>query len=91
MEKKNAEGDFVNDKHWMELNLVVPLFCLEHRLRVVVHHCHSFGDTWSTYTFDGRDESESDAVDPLLVDMQEGMVSVKGVERSFGLHYDGEH
>jgi hypothetical protein len=65
---------------------------------VVYHYC-SVADTWSTYIFDGRDHAKSDGrdhaksdtVDPLQVDLHEGMVPVRGREGSFGLYYDGEH
>jgi hypothetical protein len=89
MERKDAKGKYVNDNHWMELNFAVSLFCYDYCLRVVVYY--SVGDTWSTYIFDGRDVGTNDSVDGLRVQFLDGMVPVTGRERSFGLHYDGEH
>jgi hypothetical protein len=89
MEKKNKKGEHVNEHHWMDLTFVVSLFCYDYRLRVVVYF--SNGDTWSTYIFDGRDVGANDSVDGLRVQFLEGMVPITGCEKSFGLHYDGEH
>jgi hypothetical protein len=89
METKDATGKYENEHHWMELNFVVSLFCYDYRLRVVV--CYSNRDTWSTYIFDGRDVGANDSVDGLRVQFLDGMVPITGRERSFGLHYDGEH
>jgi hypothetical protein len=89
METKDETGKYENEHHWMELNFVVSLFCYDYRLRVVVYY--SNGDTWSTYIFDGRDVGPNDSVDGLRVQFLDGMVPITGRERSFGLHYDGEH
>jgi hypothetical protein len=53
--------------------------------------CYSNKDTWSTYVFDGRDVVANDSVDGLRVQFLDGMVPITGREKSFGLHYDGEH
>jgi hypothetical protein len=89
MEAKDKEGKYVNEHHWMELTFVVSLFCYDYRLRVVVYL--SQGDKWSTYIFDGRDVGANDSDDGLRVQFLEGMEPVTGREKSFGLHYDGEH
>jgi hypothetical protein len=60
-----------------------------YRLRVVVYYFN--GDTWSTYVFDGRDVGANDSADGLRVQFLDGMVPITGRERSFRLHYDGEH
>jgi hypothetical protein len=73
----------------MELTFVVPLFCYDYRLRVVVYF--SNGDKWSTYIFDGRDVVANDSVDGLRVQFLDGMVPITSREKSFGSHYDGEH
>jgi hypothetical protein len=89
MEKKDETGAYENQHHWMELNFVVSLFCYDYRLRVVVYL--SQGDTWSTYIFDGRHVGANDSVDGLRVQFLDGMVPITGREKSFGVHYDGEH
>jgi hypothetical protein len=89
METKDKKGKCVNEHHWMEQTFVVSLFCYDYRLRVVV--CLSQGDKWSIYIFDGRDVGANDSDDGLRVQFLEGMEPVTGREKSFGLHYDGEH
>ena len=82
VEKKNKCDEFVNKEHWMDLNLTLSMFCLQHEFRVVV--CHAQGDSWTTHIFDGRDSG-------FHVGIHEGMVPVSGRNSSFGLHCDGEH
>jgi hypothetical protein len=89
MEKKDETGAYENQDHWMELNFAVSLFCYDYRLRVVVYV--SQGEKWSTYIFDGRDVGANDSDDGLRVQFLEGMVPITGREKSFGVHYDGEH
>jgi hypothetical protein len=89
METKDKKGKYENEHHWMELTFLVSLFCYDCRLRVVV--CYSNGDKWSTCIFDGRDVVANDSVDGLRVQFLDGMVPITGREKSFGVHYDGEH
>jgi hypothetical protein len=89
METKDEKGKYENEEHWMELTFVVSLFCYDYRLRVVVYL--SQGDKWSTHIFDGRDVGANDSDDGLRVQFLDGMEPVTGREKSFGLHYDGEH
>jgi hypothetical protein len=89
MEKKDAEDKFENIHHWMDLNFVVPLFCLTYGVRVVVYQIYGHG--WNTSIFDNRESSKSDADAPMHVQFLPGLVAVTGREHSFGLYYDGEH
>jgi hypothetical protein len=89
METKDETGACENEEHWMDMTFVVSLFCYDYRLRVVVYF--STGDKWSTCVFDGRDVVANDSVDGLRVQFLDGMVPITGCEKSFGLHYDGEH
>jgi hypothetical protein len=73
---------FVNCKHWMDADFVLPIFCKEHQLRAVVYVDTGCGRT--CFVCDGR----KGAIGYVL---HEGWKKFEPDERTFGIHYDMEH
>jgi hypothetical protein len=85
MEEVGVDGHFANFDHWMDSMFVVPLFCLRHRVRVVVCRFHFITVTkWQTDIYDAR-------TGKIVEEHREGLHGGYGGDKSFGLHYDGQH
>jgi hypothetical protein len=79
-----GKGHCSNDKHWMEADFVLPVFCKKHRLRVALHMGSRQGEVHQTIMSDGRDGVSG-------VNYKRGPEKVEPGPRTFGMCCHGEH
>jgi hypothetical protein len=84
--KKQKKNRYVNQHHWMEDTIVLPIFSRHYRLRVYVYNDLQGGDLWHATVYDGREGT-------FKINHYHCFVEVDQPDdkRTFGTHYDGEH
>jgi hypothetical protein len=84
LDEKDKDGNYVNTKHWMDATIVVPVFCIQFRMRVVFYNELQEG-LFKTTVYDARDGT-------LKITESEGLIQVEDIhENTCGLLYDQEH
>jgi hypothetical protein len=84
MKAKGEDGSYANTRHWMDSALALPIISREYRVRIILYATDVNEAYWMTHVFDGRDGR-------FNISVTDGVVRTPPGDRTFGLHYTGEH